>query len=123
HGSARLGALLGAGIRVGIGTDSVASVGTLDLMAEARAARTLAGLGAHQALGLATLGGARALGLDSEVGSLTPGKWGDVLAVAPGEGFSGRDSDPVEAVLASSPEDTLVTVLAGRVVHRQTPRA
>ena len=38
HGTAPLAALRQAGVRVGMGTDSVASVGTLDLWAEARAA-------------------------------------------------------------------------------------
>jgi 5-methylthioadenosine/S-adenosylhomocysteine deaminase len=51
HGAAPLGAFLEAGLRVGVGTDSVASVGRLDLLAEARAARALAGLSAAEALG------------------------------------------------------------------------
>jgi 5-methylthioadenosine/S-adenosylhomocysteine deaminase len=123
HGAAPLGALLAAGIRVGLGTDSVASVGNLDLMHEARVARTLGGLGAHAALGLATLEGARALGLGSETGSLKPGKWGDVTAVAPRTRVLGPDSDPIEQALASAPGDTIVTVLGGRLVYRKAPRA
>ena len=70
HGAAPLGALLAAGLRVGLGTDSVVSVGALDLLAEARAARELAGLDAARTLRLATIEGARALGLEDDVGSL-----------------------------------------------------
>jgi cytosine/adenosine deaminase-related metal-dependent hydrolase len=119
HGSAPLGALLGAGVRVGLGTDSVASVGRLDLLAEARAARGLAGLDVDQTLALATLAGARALGMETQIGSLTPGKWGDVVALAPREGASESESGPAERALAARPADTLLTVLGGRVVYRR----
>ena len=81
HGAAPLRALRAARLRVGLGTDSVLSVGTLDLLAEARAARALAGLDAVATLELCTLDGARALGLETEIGSLVPGKWGDVIVV------------------------------------------
>jgi tetratricopeptide (TPR) repeat protein len=40
HGDAPLAALLAAGVRVGVGTDSVMSLSPLDLLAEARAAAT-----------------------------------------------------------------------------------
>ena len=119
HGSAPLGALRGAGVRVGLGTDSVASVGSLDLLAEARAARVLAGLGADEALAMATLEGARALGLESRIGTLTPGKWADLVAIALPEGASGSETEPAEHVLAARRADTLLTVLGGRVVHRR----
>ena len=116
HGDAPLGSFLAAGLRVGLGTDSVASVGALDLLAETRAARALAGLDATQALALCTLEGARALGLEKETGSLTPGKWGDCVAVRLGTGPAGRA--PAEQVLASGPRDVLATFVGGRNVHR-----
>jgi len=81
HGDAPLRAILDLGIRVGVGTDSVASVSPLDLLAEARLARDLGGLSAEAALELVTISAARALGLDSEIGSLAPGKWGDLAVV------------------------------------------
>jgi 5-methylthioadenosine/S-adenosylhomocysteine deaminase len=121
HGKAPLGPLLRAGLRVGVGTDSVASVGRLDLLAEARAARALADLSAGEALALCTLEGARAIGLEAEIGSLTPRKWGDVIAVRRGSAPPGGDhasDDPAEFVLGSGSEDVALTVLAGRVVHR-----
>ena len=85
HGIAPLAAMLGAGLRVGVGTDSVASVAPLDLLAEARAARSIAGLSTEAALRLVTAGAARALGLEGEIGTLVPGQWGD-LAVVPAAG-------------------------------------
>lgn len=115
HGAAPLSALLQAGIRVGLGTDSEVSVRRIDLLAEARAAAQLASLSADELIGLCTLGGARALGLDQETGSLRVGKWGDCAVIrmdkAPGR-------SPAEAVLASAPADVLLTCLAGRNVYR-----
>jgi cytosine/adenosine deaminase-related metal-dependent hydrolase len=123
HGAAPLAELRRAGLRVGIGTDSVASVGRLDLLAEARAARDLAGLSEAEALELCTRDGGRALGLDSEIGSLTPGKWGDVIALCPpAVQPSGRPAvPPFGLALASTPEDVVLTVLGGRIVHRRPP--
>jgi 5-methylthioadenosine/S-adenosylhomocysteine deaminase len=116
HGAAPLGAFLAAGIRVGLGTDSTVSVGRLDLLAEARAARVLGGLDAARALALCTLEGARALGLEAEIGSLAPGKWCDCAVIRPPHGAAG--SPPEEQVLAIGPRDVLATFLGGRNVHR-----
>ena len=115
HGAAPLGEFLTAGIRVGLGTDSVVSVGKLDLLAEARAARGLARLTADQAIELCTLGAARALGIESETGSLRPGKWGDcaVIRLDPSDAAA-----PAEAVLKSDPRDVLFTCIGGREVFR-----
>lgn len=116
HGEAPLRAMLTAGLRVGVGTDSVASVGRLDLLAEARAARLLAWLDAEEALALVTRDAARALGLEGEVGTLVPGAWGDVAAVRlPGP----APADVYEAVLAAGAGDILGTWLAGREVFRR----
>jgi cytosine/adenosine deaminase-related metal-dependent hydrolase len=115
HGPAPLEALLAASIRVGLGTDSVVSVGTLDLLAEASAARTLAGLDAERTLALCTLEGARALGLEGETGSLAPGKWGDCVVI---RRRGPADAPPVEQALASAPGDVLATFVGGRDVYR-----
>jgi cytosine/adenosine deaminase-related metal-dependent hydrolase len=115
HGVAPLAALLAADIRVGLGTDSVVSLGQLDLLAEGRAAREIAELTAEEALQLCTLGGARALGVGSETGSLVVGKWGDCAVVRPGS----TAGQPAELVLASSPADVVGTYVAGREVYRE----
>lgn len=116
HGDAPLAALLHAGVPVGVGTDSVASIGRLDLMAEARAARILAALDAESALALCTRDAAAAIGMAGEVGQLVRGAWGDVTAIALRDA---APSDLFEAVLASGAGDTLVTWLAGREVFRR----
>lgn len=116
HGSAPLSAMLARGLRVGAGTDSVASVSPLDLLAEVRVARELGGLSAEDALGLATIAAARALGLDLEIGSLAPGKWGDLVACDLG--------GPVDAagladtVLSRGSAAVRLVVVGGREVYR-----
>jgi 5-methylthioadenosine/S-adenosylhomocysteine deaminase len=102
HGAAPLAAFRQAGLRVGLGTDSVVSVGDSSLVAEAAAAA----LDGEDALRMLTIEGARALGLEREIGSLEVGKAAD-LAV-----FSGFPT--------ARPPDrptALLTVVAGRVVH------
>lgn len=114
---APLAQLYGAGLRVGLGTDSVASVDPLDLLAEARHARGLASLDAQEALALPTLGAARAIGLGNEIGSLQVGKWGDVVAI---EIPAVDDASALfEAVLATGPSDVLTTWVGGREVYRR----
>ena len=117
HGAAPLAGFLRYGLRVGVGTDSVLSVSRLDLLAEARAARTLAGLDAESALALCTLGGAMALGLDGETGSLQAGKWGDCVVLR----LSSAGGSPAERALESGPEDVIATFVGGRDVYRARP--
>jgi len=88
HGIAPLLPLLAAGIRVGMGSDSVASNNRMDILDEARlavlvhraATRKHDAFGAHQALELATIGGARALNIADRVGALEVGKDADLAA-------------------------------------------
>ena len=117
HGAAPLAGLLSYGLRVGLGTDSVLSVSRLDLLAEARAARALAGLDADAALALCTLGGAAALGLEGETGSLERGKWGDCVVLRPGS----AGESPTERALESGPGDVIATFVGGRDVYRAEP--
>jgi 5-methylthioadenosine/S-adenosylhomocysteine deaminase len=114
HGAAPLAALMNAGVRIGLGTDSVVSVGRLDLLAEARAAAGLATLAAADLLRLCTLSGARALGIDGETGSLVAGKWADCTVIRLRE----RRRGVAEQVVASSPEDVLLTYVGGKEVYR-----
>ena len=102
HGTAPLAAFRRAGLPVGLGTDSVVSVGDSSLLAEA----TAAGLDGEDALRMLTIEGARALGLEREIGSLEVGKQAD-LAVFP------------SAILhrPPPPSTALLTLVAGRVVH------
>ena len=101
-----------------LGTDSVVSVGELDLLAEARGARTLAGLDAGRALALCTVGAARALGLEAETGGLRAGKWGDCVVIRCPPGAAA--APPEETALASGPRDVLATYVGGRDVYRNS---
>jgi cytosine/adenosine deaminase-related metal-dependent hydrolase len=112
--------MLEAGLAVGVGTDSVASVSPPDLLAEAREARRLAGLDAAAALELCTRSAARAIGLEGEVGALAPGKWGDIAAVATPTATDGTGAE--EAILAAGRDDVLATWLSGREVYRANSR-
>ena len=103
HGAAPLAALRRARVRVGLGTDSVVSVGDMNLWAEAVAA----GLDGEDALHMLTLEGARALGLDHQIGSLEVGKEAD-LAVFPSTAL----------YRPLPPSTALLTVVAGRVAQR-----
>src|SRR5438093_950686 len=102
HGTAPLTAFRRAGLPVGLGTDSVVSVGDSSLWAEAADA----GLEGEDALRMLTIEGARALGLEDEIGSLEAGQQAD-LAVFPST-ILHRPPPPSTALL---------TVVAGRVVH------
>ncbi len=88
-----------AGVPLGIGTDSVVSVGDLDLWAEAEAA----GLAGADALRALTIEGARALGWEAEIGSLEVGKAADLL---------------VQTVQPSNRPTVQLTVVSGRIVHQ-----
>jgi 5-methylthioadenosine/S-adenosylhomocysteine deaminase len=121
HGAAPLAQMLRRGLRVGVGTDSVASVAPLDLLAEVRAAREIAGLDAEAAMRLVTLDAARALGLDRDIGTLKQGKWGDLIAMdLPGAVDEGRLAG---TLLARMNNDVRLTVVGGREVFRRRTSA
>ena len=128
HGIAPLLPLVAAGVRVGIGSDSVASNNRMDILDEARlavlihraATRRHDAFGAHQALELATIGGARALGLDSRVGSLEPGKDADLAAFRTDIARTTPLGDPYSAAIFALPGRSaeLVTVRGRLLVER-----
>ena len=112
HGIAPLQEMLAAGLRVGIGTDSVASNNRMDLLDEARVAHLMAcartqswrALPAAQALWHATAGGAAALGLWNSLGTLVVGAPADLCA------FS---LDGLAALPVADVADALVHGVAG----------
>jgi 5-methylthioadenosine/S-adenosylhomocysteine deaminase len=127
-GVAPLRALLDAGVRVGIGTDSPASTPSFDMFDELRAAVVGSrarearpdALTAAEALELATLGGARALGLDDELGSLAPGKQADLTVVSlAGTPFVPWEDPAAAVVLGGSPDRVTATLVAGNSRYRR----
>ena len=71
-----------SGAVVALGTDSLASVESLDMFAELAGARRVSRVADATLLESATRGGARALGLDETFGRIAPGLRGPLLAVA-----------------------------------------
>jgi len=131
HGVAPFAKIIAQRIAVGLGSDSVASNNTCDLLEEARFALLLArsegsansgencSLNAAEVLRTATLGGAHALGLAGQIGDLRPGLQADFAAVS----LSGTHQLPSYGaaetlVFASSGRDVVLTVIAGREVYR-----
>jgi cytosine/adenosine deaminase-related metal-dependent hydrolase len=91
--------LLARGVRVALGTDSLASNPDLSVLAEVRYLhQRCPDVPGDVLLRMATLAGAEALGWDDETGSLEAGKSADLVVVplAPGE-----DRDPYERLLDS----------------------
>jgi aminodeoxyfutalosine deaminase len=71
-----------SGVRVAIGTDSLASVEDLNMFNELAEVRRLAPLvSANRILASATLSGAEALGFANELGTIEPGKRAELIAV------------------------------------------
>ena len=126
HGVAPLRKFLSMGIAVGLGSDSVASNNTCDLLEEARFAVLLARATAHemnvsaqQVLQTATMGGARAVGLQ-QVGELAEGLQADFAVVSLKGTHQLPMYDVVETlILTSSGRDVTLTVVAGREVYRE----
>lgn len=107
--------LLADGIRVVLGTDSLASNPDLDVLAEARYLyRQYPDVLPATLLRMITLSGAEALGWAKETGSLSPGKSADlvVLPLSPG-----ASRDPYEAIFASS-ERVQAVLFRGRWVRK-----
>jgi cytosine/adenosine deaminase-related metal-dependent hydrolase len=130
HGQASLADFLEHEIKVGLGSDSVASNNACDMLSEAgfaallsraRGDKTRNGrmMSADDVLKTATLGGARALGLDHHTGALAEGLQADLCIVS----LEGMHQLPVydvasTLVFASSGRDVMMTVVAGREVFR-----
>jgi cytosine/adenosine deaminase-related metal-dependent hydrolase len=127
------------GLAVGLGSDSVASNNTCDLLEEARFALLLARsqivvdiddtgenathgnrcLTAHEALRVATLGGALALGREEQIGELREGLQADFAVVSLERPHQIPSYDIASTLIfASSGRDTVLTVVAGKEICR-----
>ena len=89
NGMAPIPELLAAGIRIGLGTDSIMTNNNLDLFEEMRQAALVAKLRkedpavlpAWTVLKMATIGGAEALGMADSIGTLEVGKRADLILI------------------------------------------
>ena len=100
---------LRAGVRLAVGTDSLASVADLNLFSELALMRRLApSAPARCLLACATLHGAEALGFDDEFGAIAPGRRADLIGVRIPPGV-----DDVEEYLVGGVTADRVTWLDG----------
>ncbi|HVG36032.1 MAG TPA: amidohydrolase family protein [Pyrinomonadaceae bacterium] len=130
HGRAPFAAFVEHDLKVGLGSDSVASNNTCDMLEEARFAilnsRTTLNqanpermLDVNDVLFAATLGGARSLGLDDQTGALSEGLDADLTVIALDGAHQIPVYDPAHAlVFSSTGRDVLLTVAAGTEVFR-----
>jgi len=125
HGIAPVWEFLEGGIRVGLGTDSVASNNSVDMFEEMRLAiflqrtrrRDPVAIPAAAAFRMATLGGAECLGLQDQIGSLEPGKLADFTVVDLGDLALEPVYDPIEAMVFSANRGNVrATFIGGRQV-------
>lgn len=129
HGRAPLAKFLAAGVTVGLGSDSVASNNTCDMIEEARFASLSVRFPAQDSknpfplpshmVAAATTGGAQCLGLKEKIGTLVEGCQADLAIV----GLDGTHQLPVydpatTLIFSSSGRDVLLTIIAGREVYR-----
>jgi cytosine/adenosine deaminase-related metal-dependent hydrolase len=127
HGIAPLEKFLDARIRLGFGSDSVASNNVCDILEEARfavlSARTLCDakrfIEPKEAIETATLGGAKSLGLESKIGTLEIGKQADLIVVSLENAAQQPVHDVYSALLfASNARDVRLTMVAGEEIYR-----
>ncbi|HKC64216.1 MAG TPA: amidohydrolase family protein [Pyrinomonadaceae bacterium] len=130
HGRAPFAAFVKNGVRVGFGSDSVASNNACDILEEARFAiltarasdskgESLQMLNSELALRIATLGGAHALGLETQTGALTEGAQADIAIIALDGAHQTPVHDPQAALIfASGGRDVMMTIVAGKEVYR-----
>ncbi len=127
HGFAPLEKFLAEKIRVGFGSDSVASNNTCDILEEARFATLFARnsekrkqfLNAKEIVETATLGGACALGLERKIGTLEAGKQADLIVISLDDIAQMPVHDVYSALLfASNARDVKMTMVAGKEIYR-----
>jgi 5-methylthioadenosine/S-adenosylhomocysteine deaminase len=127
HGYAPFERFLDKGVTVGLGSDSVASNNSCDILEEGRFAALVARnrpgsnrfVTAREALRAATLGGAKALGLDDSIGTLEPGKQADLIAISLANVAQQPIHDVETAlVFASNARDVRMTMVAGEGIYR-----
>ena len=121
NGTARIHDMLEQGVRVSLGTDSVASNNVIDMFEEMRAAifqqRTHTGridsMTASEAFKMATIEGAHCLGLEDQLGSLDPGKRADFAVIDLSSPAIQPVYDPLESMVYSASRADVRFVFSG----------
>jgi len=111
HGRAPFARMIEAGVAVGLGSDSVASNNTCDILEEARFATLLSRASGAPVSATAAL--------EAAAGRLSEGSPADLTAVALTGTHQLPSYDPIATLIfASSGRDVILTVVAGREVFR-----
>ena len=123
HGRAPLVKFLRRGLPVGLGSDSVASNNTCDILEEARFAALVARIDGRletkDVLAMAAIGGAHCLGMVGTIGELTEGAQADLAILSMAGTHQLPSYDPtVSTIFSSSGRDVVLTVVAGKEVFR-----
>jgi cytosine/adenosine deaminase-related metal-dependent hydrolase len=127
YGFPQTSEMLARGLPLGISLDTDALVGSSNLFAVLKLARTVenarAGsefkMAARRALELGTIEGALSMGLGDKIGSLTPGKRADLIMINTDALNMGLMTDPAHLVLeCTEPENIDTVVVDGRVLKR-----
>jgi 5-methylthioadenosine/S-adenosylhomocysteine deaminase len=126
-GVAPLPEMLGAGVKVGLGTDGCASNNNLDMLREMDTAAKLhkvhrldpTVMAARTVVRMATGGGAAALGMADDLGSLAPGKKADLITIDLDQPHLTPLYEPCShLVYAARGADVRDVIIDGRVVMR-----
>jgi cytosine/adenosine deaminase-related metal-dependent hydrolase len=127
HGIAPFEKFLNQSIKIGFGSDSVASNNVCDILEESRFASLFARskndstrlITPKDVLNTATYGGAEALGLENETGSLEAGKQADLIVIKLDNIAQQPIFDIYATVLfATSAREVYLTMCAGKEVFR-----
>lgn len=127
HSPAPFEKFLDNDLRVGLGSDSVASNNTCDLLEEARFAALIARsredksrlLKAKEIIETMTVGGAKALHLEEKIGTLESGKQADLVVLS----LENIAQQPIHdiysaIVFASSASEVFLTIVGGKEIYR-----
>jgi 5-methylthioadenosine/S-adenosylhomocysteine deaminase len=126
-GVAPIPEMLGAGVKVGLGTDGCASNNNLDILREMDTAAKLhkvhrldpTVMAARTVVRMAASGGAAALGMADDLGSLAPGKKADIITIDLDQPHLVPLYEPCShLVYAARGADVRDTIIDGRVVMR-----
>ena len=110
--------LMSAGIAVGLGTDSLASVPNLNMWDEMRYAYRIHrsdGVTAQDIFRLATTGGAQALGMGKMTGALESGKRADIIAVP----FPAKNTGDIYSDLLRETKSCIMTMVDGKILYQK----
>ncbi len=126
-GISPVAAMVGQGVKIGLGTDGAASNNTLDLLRDAQIAALIhkgisgdpTALPARKIVEMITVDGARVLGLGSRIGTLSEGREADITCIDVGRAHTTPMFDPFShLVFAARAADVRHVLVRGKTLVR-----